>query len=129
MKKEIKEWFARGKEDLLFAEAGFKESGLASQACFLSHQAIEKFLKGYLLFKKGNFPKTHDLLFLLDLIAKEEKEFKKISEKVRILNGYYIPTRYPGGEISVFSSKEARRALKVAKEIIEFIEAKLKSYK
>ena len=39
------QWHARAQEDLSFAQIGFREKYFA-QACFLSHQAVEKALKG-----------------------------------------------------------------------------------
>jgi len=32
-KKLAQEWFDRGRDDLLFAKAGFKETGIARDAC------------------------------------------------------------------------------------------------
>ena len=48
-KKLAQEWFSRADDDLLFAKAGFKETDIAADACFLSHQAVEKYLKGLIV--------------------------------------------------------------------------------
>lgn len=38
-------------------------------ACFHAHQAVEKYLKAYLQMHDVEFPRTHDLDALLDILA------------------------------------------------------------
>jgi HEPN domain-containing protein len=73
----LKNWIFRANEDIAVIEKLF-ESGpeqFASSICFHAQQAVEKFLKAYLVFNDIDFPKTHDLDFLL-------LECKKINNKV-----------------------------------------------
>jgi HEPN domain-containing protein len=44
-----KEWFVKAKADLDFAKLGFKETKHYGQICFLCQQAVEKYLKGFLV--------------------------------------------------------------------------------
>ena len=57
----------RANKDIAVIENLF-ESGpdlYASTICFHAQQAVEKFLKAFLVFHNIDFPKTHDLDFLL----------------------------------------------------------------
>ena len=48
------------------------DEGLMDTACYHCHQAVEKYLKGFLVFKNISFSKTHDLDYLLELCVKAE---------------------------------------------------------
>lgn len=73
-KKLSQEWFEIGENEFNFAKAGFEElDAFYPQICFLSQQAIEKYLKGFLIYNKKKFPKIHDLTELLKLCAKIDK--------------------------------------------------------
>ncbi|MEW5841789.1 MAG: HEPN domain-containing protein, partial [Bacteroidota bacterium] len=67
------EWFLQAEYDIDTADAMFK-SGRYMYAVFMSHLCIEKALKG--LYAKTlckDAPKTHNLLYLIELIdAKED---------------------------------------------------------
>ena len=46
------EWLGKARSDYLFAEASLKEfSGFYSQICILCHDAVEKYLKTFLLLR------------------------------------------------------------------------------
>ena len=47
--KLTEEWLKRANDDFLFAKAGFEETDIAMSTCFLAHQSVEKYLKGYLV--------------------------------------------------------------------------------
>jgi HEPN domain-containing protein len=51
--KLAQKWIKRAEDDFLFAKTGFKE-GFYNQVCFLSHQAVEKYLKAFLIKEKGS---------------------------------------------------------------------------
>ncbi|MEK9165654.1 MAG: HEPN domain-containing protein [Patescibacteria group bacterium] len=117
----VKEWFSKADSDLKFAKAGYKETGLPYQTCFLSQQTAEKYLKGYLTFYNKHFKKTHDLIELANLCQEIDEEFKKILEACLELNDYYIITRYPFEFKQNFTDAEVQKALKNAKVIRNFI--------
>lgn len=120
-----KHWFAKARADLGSAAILLRESGATDTICFLCQQAVEKYLKGFLILKKKKFGKIHDLAALLALCGKIDKEFLEWYEQAERLTGYYIETRYPS-DISVsYSRQEAQEALKKAKKIIKFIKKKI----
>lgn len=80
-------------DDLAFAKADYQETGIARDACFLSHQSAEKYLKGYLLANKTEPPRIHQLLKLLDNIVASDESFRKLRKQARLLDNYYNPAR------------------------------------
>ncbi len=66
-KEYIKQWLFRAGEDIAVIHAlSIQNTELyASTICFHCQQAVEKYLKAFLVYKKIEFPKTHDVDFLL----------------------------------------------------------------
>ncbi len=86
------EWLTRAENDLRFAELGLRE-GFYSQVCFLSQQVVEKCFKGALVALGRSYPKSHSLRELASKLP--ELSLKKHVEALTILDGYYVPIRYP----------------------------------
>ena len=108
-----------------FAKASFEElDAFYPQICFQCQQAVEKFLKGFLVYQQEKFPKIHDLIQLIKLCAKIDKGFLEFLEGANILSQYYLICRYPMIEYPPAGKKEASEALKITDEIINFIEDK-----
>jgi HEPN domain-containing protein len=119
--KLAKEWFKIGEEELKFAQASFKEfDSFYPQICFQCQQAVEKYLKGFLIYHRKKFPKIHDLVELIKLCSKIEKGFLKFLEDGTFLSQYYIRTRYPV-EYPPATRNEAEKSLEIAKRFINFI--------
>ena len=66
----VKQWLAKAEEDFAVAEylLGAK-TGFWGTIGFHAQQAAEKFFKAFLVEHQIEFPKTHDLMQLLELIA------------------------------------------------------------
>ena len=121
-----KEWFAIGKNELGFARAGLEDlDAFYQQVCFQCQQAVEKHLKGYLVYCKIKFPKIHDLIELIKTAAKTDKHFLKFLDGAGILSQYYLTSRYPI-QYPPAGKKEAEEALFNAEKIIEFIQSNFK---
>lgn len=122
--KLAQEWFKIGEEEFKFGKSALEEfQAFYPQVCFQFQQAVEKYLKGFLVFQKKDFPKIHDLVELIKLCAKLDKDFLKFLEKTSILTQYYLISRYPI-EYRPAGKKEAREAFEIAKEIINFVKEK-----
>ncbi|MBU2578658.1 HEPN domain-containing protein [Patescibacteria group bacterium] len=127
-KKLAKEWFKIGDNEFDFAKAGFEElNAFYPQICFLFQQAVEKYLKGFLVYYQKKFPKIHDLTELAKFCSKIDKEFLEFLPKTDILSQYYLTSRYPL-EYREAGKKEAQEALEIAEEIINIIEIKLRDF-
>ena len=91
----LKTWLFRANEDIAVIEKLFESDPelYASTICFHAQQAVEKFLKAFLVFHNIDFPKTHDLDYLL-------LECKKIDTKnfdidLGSLTDFGVSIRYP----------------------------------
>jgi len=66
----VRQWIVRADEDLTACRILLGQAELVRQAvAFHAQQASEKYLKAVLTCYGVEFPKTHDLTALLDLIA------------------------------------------------------------
>ena len=119
-----KEWIIKSQNDLKSAEILYKEDGPTDSLCFHCHQAVEKILKGFLVFNKREFPRTHDLIHLLNLCKKIDKSFESMKDEVSFLNRFYIEVRYPP-EIAVYFKKECHEAVEYARATTQFVVNKI----
>lgn len=123
--KLAQEWFNLANEDFLFAKAGYKESKIPRNACFLSHQVAEKYLKGFLVSQGIEPPRIHLLLQLLDKVIKCDASFRKIRDDCHLLDNYYNPARYPDEARLDYSDKQAKEALEAAQRVKDFVWEKI----
>jgi len=63
--------------------------------CYHCAQAIEKYLKAYLIFNNIIPKKTHDLRFLLNSCIEINKDFENIITECTYLNKFSNDIRYP----------------------------------
>ncbi len=123
--KLISSWVEKADQDLEYAKESLNE-GLEfyPQICFLLHQAVEKYLKAYIIASELDFQKIHDLGRLVKICAQKDNEFNKYFDIVADLNSFYVETRYPDFEIMVNKS-QAENALKVTEQIAQFVKSEL----
>ena len=124
-KKEAKRWFNQAFEDLKSTKILF-ENKRYYLVCFLSHQIAEKALKSVIYFNNEDLVIGHSVKILADWAGQFDVIFKKLGEKISILDSYYIPTRYPNGlpdgiPAEVFNEKAAQGALDLAEETIKIV--------
>ena len=119
-----REWFEKGNHDISDAILLFREGGFTDSICYHCHQAVEKYLKGYLLLKKGNYPRIHELSVLLDKCVEIDKIFIDFFDEVKFLDKFYIESKYPMDSPKMFSQEEAKQAVEAAEKIISFINEK-----
>ena len=129
-KEEGKRWLEQAIEDLKWAK-DLAERGGYHIACFLSQQVGEKALKAFLYAQGEEIVIGHSVERLCHLAAKYEANFLKKVKKWAILDGYYIPTRYPNGlpdsiPAKVYTSDAAGEAVRLAGEIVDYIKKKVK---
>ncbi len=120
------EWFAKADHDLRAAEIiRGDEEPPTDTVCFHCQQAVEKYLKGYLVQQRISFPKTYDVDFLLEQCIKFNSAFEKIRSLVAYVSEYAIEPRYPADIPIAYSLAEAKGALDVAKQIKLFVIEKI----
>ncbi len=62
---------------------------------FHCQQAVEKYLKAYLVSKDVSYPFTHDLALLIRKCSDLEPEFMEIMEAAESLTPFAVEARYP----------------------------------
>ena len=88
-------WLEKALSDLQSARILLTWGGDEMAVAFHCQQAIEKALKGYLLFKLGRHFDGHNLTFLCRQAAMVDDRFVRYLGESAALNNYYIETRYP----------------------------------
>ncbi len=94
-----------------------------SSICFHAQQASEKFLKAYLAYHDVDFPRTHDLDFLLLECQKIDKEAFQIDFKS--LTDFGVSIRYPD-DFYIPDEKEALEYSDTAISVKEIVERLIK---
>ncbi len=120
LKKLAAEWILKGQSDLETAEILLREQGPTDTLCFHCQQAVEKFLKAYVVFSGIRFEKIHDLWKLTKLAGKTNKKILGFEKELKSLNAYYIESRYPS-DAATYTQKECKEALHDANEITQFL--------
>jgi len=121
--KIVQEWFERGKRDLESAKLIYVQKGYFDEVVFLIHQAIEKYLKGYLIFHGWKLKKIHDIETLLVEAMKYDESFMEFLDLGRKITAFYYENRYPPGPPSEVSEEEAEEIMNSAERIINKIKA------
>lgn len=80
-----------------------------------AQQCAEKYLKAYLVFQLVDFPYTHNLLRLIELIPAGAHWVTEI-EPAEVLSAYAVSARYPGEDEPV-TEVEAREAIEIAGDV------------
>ena len=122
---EYKLWISKAEDNLLWAKDSF-EDGFYPLVCFLSQQAVELVLKGY-LYKKEIIPaKTHNLINLFEICSKSGLKLSKNNNLgLNTLTDYYFESRYPDAlEIELNNINLAKEALSLAQEIVKTVKLK-----
>lgn len=119
--KNYKDWYERASHDINSAELLFQHDGSSDTICYLVHQAVEKYLKGFLLFYNNDYPLIHDLIKLLRLCNKSNEHIIDYLEECKSINGYYIDQRYPVGMPWDYPKAEVKKVIEQAKSIIKYV--------
>ena len=118
-KKDIAmEWFDRAKHDIKAAKILFEEGEYTDSLSSLIQQAVEKYLKGFLIFKGWNLRKIHDIEELITEASRYVPSLKKYLDFSRKLTAYYMEDRYPPGPVTNYSEEEIKQSIDEAEKLI-----------
>jgi HEPN domain-containing protein len=121
----IQKWLFRANEDINVLNKLYTSDpkSFASTICFHAQQAVEKFLKAFLIFNDIDFPKTHDLDFLLSESIKIDKTgFQDIN--LKSLTDFGVSVRYPD-DFFIPDQKETKDYRDVAIKVKTIVEGKI----
>jgi HEPN domain-containing protein len=118
------EWFAKAEEDIHAAELLLAHDGPLGIAAFLVQQAVEKYLKGYLLSTGWSFERIHDLEALIEEASARDAEFAPFLATCQRITEYYIEGRYPIGLPSALTHNEVVASLEDARQLAALVREK-----
>lgn len=114
MKKRAKAFFKRAIDSL--------NDGDYDIASFLAEQAVQLALKSLILEKLGDYPRTHSLRRLVDLLGKFA-EYRDLAEylgenwrELRLMEDAYIASRYLLRE---YDKQEAEALIRLARGVLK----------
>ncbi len=125
-KKEAYRWFKRAQKDIEDAELLLKESQTVENAALLVQQAIEKYLKGFLIYHNRELEKIHDLITLINYVTEIDNAFEEFVPPLRKITNFYFESRYPIAYEAEYTREEVKQSLKKAKKLIALIKEKVK---
>jgi HEPN domain-containing protein len=117
---------AQANRDLDFARTAARD-GFHEWACFVAQQAAEKGLKAA-LYSQLRESRTH---VLKDLVRDVDKDVPgTVLKCARVLDNYYIPTRYANGHDSGapylhYAADQSEQAIEYAGVLIEFSRSRM----
>lgn len=113
-------WWDRAHSDLLAAE---RMADLPFICCFHCQQAVEKAIKSLLVLSQIDFPKSHDVGMLLELLQTSPTvPDEATAENLETLTRFAVGTRYPPEDAS---SEEVEEALFLARRFLNWARSKL----
>ena len=121
----VRQWVEKAENDLKNAEhiLPLGEDGPTDTVCFHAQQVVEKYLKALLTSKGTDFPKTHDIGALTELMPEAMRPELSVEEQRR-LTVYATVTRYPGDDEPI-TLAEAREVAELARRVREKIRGHL----
>lgn len=122
--KLAQEWARKGESDLKNAEVLLEEGGTVDAVCFHSQQAVEKYLKAFLVYHQFPIRKIHSLVVLAKQCAQKESRLLDFMNEYKTLEAYYIESRYPP-ETHIYTQEEGKEAYSLARQIVDFIKSLL----
>jgi HEPN domain-containing protein len=120
------DWFRKADADIQTVEILLAHGGDLEMAAMHVQQAIEKYLKGYLLSRGWKFDRIHDLPSLLDEAVTRNANFEKFRELCENVTAFYFEARYPF-VVQPPTEEKVKDALERTKQLIQFILAEHKS--
>ncbi|HPO50987.1 MAG TPA: HEPN domain-containing protein [Spirochaetota bacterium] len=119
--KQIDEWIKFAKSNLSQADRKRKPKDvLYEDLCFNCQQCVEKSLKALLIYNNIEFPKTHSINLLLDLLISNSIYIPDFVKNSVILNVYAVITRYPN-DYNKITRNDYLEALKITKDVFEWV--------
>jgi HEPN domain-containing protein len=113
-----KDWYSKGNLDIRRTEI-LLENNDPEGAAFHLQQALEKYLKGFLIRKGWRLERIHDLEDLLDHAIDHDSTLEVFRSLCQEVTEYYIEERYPFLVSSELTVNEVRSKLSEAKKFIE----------
>jgi len=121
-KDHIKNWLFRAKEDLAVMNrlADSEIEFYTSSICFHAQQAVEKYLKAFLVYHDVDFPRTHDVDFLMEECQRLDHQSFEID--LKSLTEFGVAVRYPD-DFFIPGIKETKEYIEIANRVSSTVES------
>lgn len=114
-------WIRKADGDLKVAERELKaQDSVLDAVCFHLQQAVEKYLKAFLINSLKEVKKTHNLEFLLEKCIQQDGDFRRYEEKFDQVSECGVEIRYPDSFIQL-DEEELGDCLKLVRQFREFV--------
>lgn len=122
------DWLNQARRDLEQAHDS-RQAGRHEWACFAAHQAAEKAVKALHL-RLDQEAWGHVVARLLRELPPNTGAPAALVEQARVLDAFYIPTRYPNGHpegapFEHYGTLQSEEAVRYAGQIIQFVDAQM----
>lgn len=125
IKDLVRKWIKKADNDLLSSKRGMAfDDPVLETVCFHCQQAVEKYLKAFLVYHQVYFPKTHKILQLLELCSSIDPSFREELLEADNLTDYAVEIRYPDVWLEP-KIKEAEDAIKITQHVRTFVLARM----
>lgn len=122
---EVAEWMRRSANDLRAAALDIDaDMALLEDAVFHCQQAVEKSLKGFLIWGTWRPRKTHDIAELAELVRERDPDLGDLARRAAMLTDYAWCYRYPT-DVDEPTREEAIEALELARAVVEAVERRV----
>ncbi len=126
---EAGRWLSQAAIDLRWTQM-LAEQGAHHLACFLSQQVAEKALKAFLYAQGQEIVLGRSVERLCSAAAAYDPVIAEKARQWSLLDGYYIPTRYPNGlpdgiPADVFTAEAAPSAVAMAAAAVDYVRRRL----
>lgn len=120
LNEKVYEWIEKADHDLGSAKLIYLHiPTYFDTIAFHCQQATEKYIKSILVYLEIDFQRTHNLIYLLDLLSQKHKISEEIYDKAILLNGFSIQIRYPDN-IIFLTTEELESALNISADFRNF---------
>ncbi len=121
LRELVQQWIDKAELDYQAATQLLEANDRLRQiVAFHCQQAVEKYLKAFLVRQQVEFPKIHNLRQLLDLVSKVAPEIARSLDRCVVLTPYGADIRYPGDipDLLPGQDKEALELAHLARETL-----------
>lgn len=122
----VEQWLVKADHDLTTAHLvqnhlpDYKDT-----IAFHCQQAVEKTLKAYLIHLDIGFKRSHDLIYLLDILEQPDVFTRDDYDRLARLQDYAVEIRYPNDSIFL-SHDEVADALAIADDLFARVSERLR---
>lgn len=113
-----KDWLSLAEKDLARVKRSLRDKD-PELAGFCLQQAVEKFLKAFLLSKGWKLRRIHDLEALLDDAMAHDTSLDQFRNVCQKITNYYVVERYPLAVETDLTEEQVRASLEAAERLIE----------